>query len=56
MQTSLYSTIASSKTKTPYYNKQTNSYCYMGQDKPNHDVVIIGWDDNYPKENFNVDL
>ena len=56
VQTSLYSTIASSKTKTPYYNKQTNSYCYMGQDKPNHDVVIIGWDDNYPKENFNVDL
>lgn len=56
VQTSLYSTIASSKTKTPYYNKQTNSYCYMGQNKPNHDVVIIGWDDNYPKENFNVDL
>ncbi|MFQ7713787.1 MAG: hypothetical protein ACLRI8_04105 [Agathobacter rectalis] len=24
VQTSLYSTIASSKTKTPYYNKQTN--------------------------------
>lgn len=56
VQTSLYSTISSSRTKTPYYNKQTNSYCYMGQDKPNHDVVIIGWDDNYPKENFNVDL
>ena len=56
VQTSLYSTISSSKTKTPYYNKQTNSYCYMGQDRPNHDVVIIGWDDNYPKENFNVDL
>ena len=56
VQTSLYSTIASSKTKTPYYNKQTNSYCYIGQNKPNHDVVIIGWDDNYPKENFNVDL
>ena len=28
----------------------------MGQDKPNHDVVMIGWDDNYPKENVNVDL
>ena len=21
--------------------------------KPNHDVVIIGWDDNYSKELFN---
>ena len=56
VQTSLYSTITSSKTKTPYYNRQTNAYCYMGAEKPNHDVVIIGWDDNYPKENFNVDL
>ena len=28
----------------------------MGQEKPNHDVVIIGWDDNYPKENFPMDL
>ena len=24
----------------------------MGSEKPNHDVVIIGWDDNYPQENF----
>lgn len=24
--------------------------------EPNHDVVIIGWDDSYSKENFNVDL
>lgn len=56
VQTSLYSTITSSKAKTQYYNRDTNSYCYMGSEKPNHDVVIIGWDDNYPKENFNVDL
>ena len=34
------------------YNKETKAYCYMGQEKPNHDVVIIGWDDNYSKENF----
>lgn len=56
VQTSLYSTITSSKAQTKYYNKSTNSYCYMGQEKPNHDVLIIGWDDNYSKENFNVDL
>ncbi len=56
VQTSLYSTITSSKARTQYYNRDTNSYCYMGSEKPNHDVVIIGWDDNYPKENFNVDL
>lgn len=56
VQTSLYSTITSSKARTQYYNRDTDSYCYMGSEKPNHDVVIIGWDDNYPKENFNVDL
>lgn len=56
VQTSLYSNISSSKGNSKYFNKDTNAYCYMGSEKPNHDVVIIGWDDNYPKENFNVDL
>lgn len=39
---------------TGYYNLEKNAYCYIGTDKPNHDVVIIGWDDNYPKENFAI--
>ena len=56
VQTSLYSNISSSKGNSKYFNKDTNAYCYMGSEQPNHDVVIIGWDDNYPKENFNVDL
>ena len=55
VQTSLYSNISSSKGNSKYFNKDTNAYCYMGSEKPNHDVVIIGWDDNYPKENFNVE-
>lgn len=56
VQTSLYSTIRSSRSSSEYFNKDTNSYCYIGTEKPNHDVVIIGWDDNYPKENFAADL
>lgn len=56
VQTSIYNGLRSSKSKSPYYNQETNAYCYIGTEKPNHDVVIIGWDDSYPKENFSVDL
>lgn len=56
VQTSLYSTLSSSSGSSNYYNSRTCSYCYMGTEKPNHDVIIIGWDDNYPKENFSVEL
>ena len=33
-----------------YYNRDTNSYCYVGTNEPNHDSVIIGWDDDYQKK------
>ncbi len=35
-----------------YYNAENSAYYYTGEDACNHDVVIVGWDDNYPKENF----
>lgn len=35
-----------------FYREDTCSYYYDGEQEPNHDVVIIGWDDHYPKENF----
>lgn len=56
VQTSIYNALRSSQSHSPYYNKKTNAYCYIGTEKPNHDVVIIGWDDSYSKENFTVDL
>lgn len=56
VQTSLYSTIRSSQGSSMYYNSDTAAYCYIGTEKPNHDVVIIGWDDNYPRSNFNTPL
>lgn len=56
VQTSIYNALRSSQTRSPYYNKETDAYCYIGTEKPNHDVVIIGWDDKYSKDNFSVDL
>lgn len=38
-----------------YFNKENNAqYCYDGHGAT-HAVAVVGWDDNYPKENFNVD-
>lgn len=37
-----------------YLNNSTNSYYYDGAGNYdlNHEVAIVGWDDNYPKEKF----
>lgn len=57
VQSSFYASVLNENTgNTRYYNADTNSYCYIGNAKPNHDIVIIGWDDNYSKENFNADI
>ena len=56
VESSLYSTIRSSQGSSVYYNQNTSAYCYIGTEKPNHDVVIIGWDDNYSRSNFNTPL
>lgn len=54
VQTSIYSALSSAKVDSDYYNSVTSSYCYIGTEKSNHDVLIIGWDDNYSKSNFNM--
>ena len=56
VQTSLYSSLSNPSSSSKYYKKSTNSYCYIGTEKPNHEVVIIGWNDNYSKDNFSVSL
>lgn len=53
VQSSLYMSVndAGGK-KSQYYNPESSAYCYIGMEKPNHDIVIVGWDDSYPAENF----
>lgn len=40
------------KTFGETYNDETASYFYQGMEVANHDVLIVGWDDDYPVENF----
>jgi len=56
VESSLYVDFMNSQEDSDYYNKEFFSYCYGGEEEPNHDVVIIGWDDSYPAENFNVEV
>ncbi|MBR6637792.1 MAG: cell surface protein, partial [Lachnospiraceae bacterium] len=56
VQTSLYTSLKDAKDDSEFYNPVTSAYCYIGKDKPNHDVVIVGWDDNYSKDNFNTEI
>lgn len=56
VQSSLYTTMLNTFDYSKYYNEDTYAYCYVGTSKPNHDIVIIGWDDNFPKENFNANI
>lgn len=56
VQTSIYSALKSTTKQSDYYDFDTKSYCYIGTKKANHDVVIIGWDDNYSKENFKSEV
>ena len=52
VESSMYMSMNSSSSHSIYYNSQESAYCYKGTNKPNHDIVIVGWDDNYPKEKF----
>lgn len=52
VQSSLFTYLKDYTSRDKYYNEETYGYYYSGEEKANHNVVIIGWDDDYPKENF----
>ena len=52
VQTSLYMGMEDEESRSEFYEEETFSYYYNGSEASNHDIVIVGWDDHYPKENF----
>lgn len=54
VQSSLYTSMVTGEKHSKYYNKEEGAYCYDGTARPNHDVVIIGWDDNYSRDHFSL--
>ena len=56
VETSIYLQRAVSSDGSPYYNSSKAAYAYRGDSHANHDVVVVGWDDNFAKENFPIDV
>lgn len=56
VQSSLYTSMTDGSSYSAYYQPETFAYCYPRQTAPNHDVVIVGWDDDFPKEAFSVEV
>lgn len=52
VQSSFYMPRSAGRERNKYFNKETSAFFYPGDLEANHDVVIVGWDDGYPKENF----
>ena len=52
VESPIYMSISHAGDVSDDYCAETSAYAYFGNQKANHDVVIIGWDDTYSKENF----
>ena len=52
VQSSFYMPQTAGEERDRYFNDETDAFYYDGSLEANHDVVIVGWEDHYPKENF----
>lgn len=53
VESSLYMSIENEWDVSEDYEPSGAAYYYSGDMAPNHDVVVVGWDDGYSRENFN---
>lgn len=53
VQSSLYLNVRDADGySSEFYDDDEASYCYIGTEKANHDIVIVGWDDSYSADHF----
>ena len=55
VQTSLYMDRQLTRPSKPYYNESTCAYFYPEKKKNTHDILILGWDDDFPAGSFASD-
>ena len=55
VQSSFYMPQTEGAERDRYYNEETYAFYYDGSLEANHDVVIVGWEDSYPKEKFVIE-
>ncbi len=54
VQSSMYFNSSYTGTDNMVYNARNRAFFYNGSALANHAVLIVGWDDAYPAENFNT--
>lgn len=54
VETTIYLDYELFSQETDYYNADLSAYYYNGRLVSNHDVLIVGWDDDYDRNNFNI--
>ena len=52
VQTSLCMDRQMTASSRPYYNEETSAFYCPSEEKVTHDILILGWDDDFPAENF----
>ncbi len=55
IETSLYLALSYDNIDSEYYSEEYSAYYTDKVRKPNHDIVVVGWDDDFPKEYFNIE-
>jgi len=54
VETSIYTQMKTANSWSGYYNRERATYYYNQEATCNHDIIIVGWDDDFSKEYFTI--